>query len=306
MRVLVAGATGAVGKPLVKQLVSAGHDVAGTSRSAERSESLRGLRAQPVVCDALDPEAVERAVASLAPEVIVNELTAIPAALNPRKMAEQFKLTNRLRIEGTENLMAAAERHGVRRLISQSIAFAYAPSSSPPLVEEHPLVDNGDLTAALKALESRTLGSETVEGVVLRYGFFYGPGSSYAKTGNTAEQVRARRFPVIGDGEGRWPFIHVDDAAAATVAAVERGRPGVYNIVDDEPAPVREWLPGLAEAIGAKPPRHIPKLVARVLAGSQVVEYSTALQPVSNAKAKAELGWEPGFASWREGFIRGL
>lgn len=306
MKVLVAGATGAVGRPLVARLVAAGHQVAGSSRTAERAAELTALEVEPVVFDALDATAVAAAVERVAPEVIVNELTAIPAQLNPRKMAQQFELTNRLRREGTNNLMEAAEANGVRRLVSQSIAFAYEPKPGPPMVEDDPLAERGELTEALVALEARTLGSQTVEGIVLRYGFFYGPGSSYAKDGSVGEQVRSRRFPQIGDGEGQWPLIHVDDAAKATVAAIERGNPGVYNVVDDEPAPLREWLPGLAEALGAKPPRKIPKLVARVLAGPQVVEYATGLPPVSNAKAKTELGWTPGYPSWRQGFEEGL
>jgi nucleoside-diphosphate-sugar epimerase len=306
VKVFVAGATGAVGRPLVRQLVAAGHEVTAISRSPERAELLRGLGAEPVECDALDAAALSDAVGAARPEAIVNELTAIPAAINPRKMAEQFAQTNLLRREGTANLMAAAETHGARRLVSQSIAFVYATAPREPLTEEDPLIDAGELTDSVRLLEQQTLGSDRVEGVVLRYGFLYGPGSSYALDGSSAELARRRQFPVIGRGEGRWPFIHVEDAAGATVAAIERGDPGVYNVVDDEPAPYREWVPAFAEALGAKPPRRLPKWLARIAAGPQVVSYATELQPVSNAKARRELGWQPRYPSWRQGFREAL
>lgn len=306
MKVLVAGATGAVGKPLVRQLVGAGHEVAGTTRAAERADRLHSMGAEPVVCDALDASALKEAIASTAPEVVINELTAIPAAPNPRKMVEEFELTNRLRREATATLAAACRESGVRRLISQSVAFAYAPTSGPAWTEEDPLQQAGEVTDALEALERETLSGDRVEGVVLRYGFFYGPGTSNSREGSVATQVRARRFPVIGGGRGLWPFIHVDDAAAATVAALDRGGAGIYNVVDDDPAPLREWLPYLAEVLGAPRPWHVPRLVARLVAGPQIVYYATALQPVSNAKAKRELGWQPGYPSWRQGFRDGL
>jgi nucleoside-diphosphate-sugar epimerase len=306
MKVFVAGGTGAIGRPLVRQLVAAGHEVAATTRSEQRAEKLRALGAAPVVCDALDAAAVDAAVAAARPEVVVNELTAIPPAVNPRRMAREFAATNRLRREGTAHLMAAAEEHAVRRLISQSVAFAYAPSATAPWTEEDPLDDVGEVTASLKALERSTLGSERVEGVVLRYGFFYGPGTSYSTTGSVAEQVRARRFPVVGDGAGMWSFIHVEDAAAATVAALDGGMPGVYNIVDDDPAAFREWVPYLADVLGAKPPRRVPKLLARVAAGPHAVRYAAALKPVSNEKAKRELGWRPRYPGWRQGFREAL
>lgn len=276
------------------------------SRSLERAELLRGLGAEPVECDALDAAAVSAAVGGTKPEVVVNQLTAIPAALNPRKMVEEFAQTNRLRDEGTANLLAAAEEHGAQRLISQSIAFVYAPTPHEPLTEEDPLLDAGELTDAVRSLERQTLGSDRVEGVVLRYGFFYGPGSSYAQDGSIGELARKRQFPVIGKGEGRWPLVHVDDAAAATVSAVERAAPGAYNVTDDEPALFREWVPEFADAVGAKPPRRVPKWIARIAAGPYVVNYATELQPVSNAKAKRELGWQPTFPSWRQGFREGL
>jgi nucleoside-diphosphate-sugar epimerase len=265
------------------------------------------MGAEAFECDALDPAALSAVVGRAEPEVIVNELTAIPAAINPRKIVEQFAQTNLLRREGTANLMAAAEKHGARRLISQSIAFAYAPTADGSTwTEEDPLADAGELTGALRALEQRTLGSERVEGVVLRYGFFYGPGTSYAASGSSAEQARKRQFPVIGRGGGMWPFIHVEDAAAATVAALDRGAPGIYNVVDDEPARFSEWVPLYADAVGAKPPRRVPRWMARIAAGPQIVHYATELQPVSNEKAKRELGWRPRYPSWRQGFREAL
>ncbi len=307
MKVFVAGATGAIGRPLVRQLVAAGHDVAALSRSERSAERLRELDAEPIMGDALDAAAVDAAVARARPAAIVNELTAIPPAIDPRKMAEQFAQTNRLRSEGTANLMAAAEAHGVRRLVSQSVAFAYAQTApGSTWTEDDPLADAGELTDALRSLERRTLGSDRVEGVVLRYGFFYGPGTVYSTAGSSAELVRKRRFPLIGKSEGIWPLIHVDDAAAATVAALDRGAPGVYNVVDDEPARFGDWLPAFADAIGAKPPRRVPRWLARIATGPEAVRFATELQPVSNDKAKRELAWQPRHPSWRQGFRKAL
>lgn len=307
MKVFVAGATGAIGRPLVRQLVAAGHDVAALSRSERSANRLRELGAEPIMGDALDAAAVDAAVAQARPEAILNELTAIPPAIDPRKLAEQFAQTNRLRSEGTAHLMAAAENHGVRRLVSQSVAFAYA-STAPGSIwtEDDELADAGELTDALRALERRTLGSDRVEGVVLRYGFFYGPGTVYSTAGSSAELVRKRRFPLIGSSDGIWPLIHVDDAAAATVAALDRGSPGIYNVVDDDPARFGDWLPAFADAIGAKPPRRVPRWLARIAAGPEVVRYATELQPVSNEKAKRALAWQPRHPSWRQGFREAL
>lgn len=307
MKVFVAGATGAIGRPLVRQLLAAGHDVAAISRSERRAEQLREQGAEPIAGDALDAAAVKTAIARTRPEVVVNQLTAIPPALDPRKMAEQFAQTNRLRREGTANLMAAAEAHGVRRLISQSIAFAYLPTDpGATWTEEDPIGDMGDIGDAIAELERNTLGSDRVEGVVLRYGFLYGPGTAYSTGGSSAELVRRRRFPLIGSSDGMWPFVHVEDAAAAVVAALDRGAPGVYNVVDDEPARYGDWVPAFAEAIDARSPRRVPRWLARIAAGPGAVRYATELQPVSNAKAKRELGWRPRHPSWRQGFREAL
>ena len=310
MRVFLAGGTGVIGRALLPQLRDAGHDVVAMTRFEERAATLREQGVEAVVCDAFEADRVADAVAAARPEVVVNQLTDIPKAINPRKMAEQFETNDRLRTEGTRNLMSAAEAVGARRLISQSIAFAYAPgaelrSEGDPLFEDAP-GSWGRSVAAVRALEEGTLGSESVEGVVLRYGYFYGPGSSYAGDGSTAAMVRKRAFPVVGGGTAVYSFIHIDDAAAATVAALDRGTPGIYNIVDEDPAPVSEWLPEYASALEARPPRRVPRLAARIAAGRLAVYMMTGLQGATNAKAKRELGWQPQWPSWRQGFREAL
>jgi nucleoside-diphosphate-sugar epimerase len=299
MRVFVAGATGAIGRPLVAQLREAGHEVVGMTRSEERAQALRAAGAEAVIADALDADAVRDAVQGAHPDVVVNELTDLDRPLNPRKYAEWLEGTNRLRTEGTRNLIDAARAADAPRLISQSVAFAY--TFDPGVKnEDAPLLgtDAGPMADAIQELERRTLDGG---GIVLRYGFFYGPGTAYDRGGQQIELIERRQMPIIGDGAGRFPFIHVDDAAAATVAAIERGRTGVYNVVDDEPAAGHQWIPYLAELIGAPAPRRIPKFIARVMAG-RLAAMATQMQPVSNAKAKAQLGWQPLHSSWREGF----
>jgi len=273
------------------------------TRSEKNAAALRETGAAATVVDVFDAEALSAAMGEASPEVVVHQLTAIPENLDPRKMEAQFEATNRLRTEGTRNLLVAARECGAHRFISQSIAFAYAPREGGLHGEDDPLWSEATpIFAAVEAMEGQVLGAEGLEGLVLRYGFFYGPGTSYAPDGGTAATVRKRQFPVMGRGEGEWPFIHIDDAAGATVAAVGRGAPGVYNVVDDDPAPLREWLPVFAEAIGAKKPFRVPKLMARLAAGKMVTHYGTGLRGASNEKAKRELGWQPRFASWREGF----
>ena len=307
MRVFVAGASGAIGRPLIPQLVAAGHEVTGMTRSEENAAQLREAGAAAAVVDAFDAAALTTALANAKPEVVVHQLTAIPEDLDPRKMEAQFETTNRLRTEGTRNLLAAARASGARRFVAQSIAFAYAPREGGLHGEDDPLwAEATPIFAAVQEMESLVLGAEELEGVLLRYGFFYGPGTSYAPDGGTATAVRKRQFPVMGRGHGQWPFIHVDDAAAATVAAVERGAPGVYNVVDDDPAPLREWLPAFADAIGAKGPLRVPKFVARLAAGKMAAHYGTTMRGASNEKAKRELAWAPRYASWRDGFREGL
>jgi nucleoside-diphosphate-sugar epimerase len=310
MRIFVAGATGVIGRSLLPMLREAGHEVIGMSRSADRADALREQGAEPVVCDAFDAAGVERALVEARPDVVVNELTDIPKAVDPRKFEEQFATNDRLRVEGTRNLVRAAEAAGARRLVSQSIAFAYAPGDGLRS-EDDPLYDDAPepwarSVAAVRALEEQTLSGGAVEGVVLRYGYFYGPGTAYAADGSTAAMVRRRAFPVVAGGSAVYSFIHIEDAAAATLAALDRGAPGTYNVVDDDPAPVREWLPAYAEALGARPPRRVPRLLARLAAGRLAVYMMTGLQGATNEKAKRELGWEPRYASWREGFREAL
>ena len=310
MRVFVAGATGVIGRSLVPQLRAAGHEVVGMTRSPERAGTLTAQGAEAVIGDAFDAAAVERAVTDARPEVVINQLTDIPKALNPRKFEEQFATNDRLRREGTRNLMRAAEAAGARRLVSQSIAFAYAPADSLR-GEDDRLYDDapapwGSSVAAVRALEEQTLASDTVEGVVLRYGYFYGPGTAYAGDGSTAMMVRKRAFPLVGGGTAVYSFIHIDDAALATVAALEHGAPGTYNVVDDDPAPIREWLPEYASALEARPPRKVPKFLARIAGGRLGVYMLTGLQGATNEKAKRELAWVPRWPSWRQGFREAL
>jgi 2-alkyl-3-oxoalkanoate reductase len=309
MRVFVAGATGAIGRRLVPRLVAAGHEVTGSTRSTERAGQVRAAGAEAAVCDAFDAPAVAAAVADARAEVVVHQLTDLPERLDFRR--PEYGQTHRLRTEGTANLIAAAQAAGARRFVAQSIAFMYAPAGDRVKDEEGALLTDvagpfGEGVAAMQAAERQVLEAGGLEGLVLRYGFFYGPGTYYAADGTQAADVRRRRVPLVGDGGGVTSFIHVDDAAAATVAACERGAPGVYNVVDDEPAPFRDWLPFYAEAIGAKPPRRVPAWLARLVAGRFAVGMATAARGASNAKAKRELGWEPRFPSWRQGFREAL
>ncbi len=307
MRVLVAGATGAIGKQLVPRLVAVGHAVHGMTRSESKQTMLRDLGAVPVVADALDPNQVAEAVGRARPEVIVHQLTAI-GAVDPRHMERDFAPTNRLRTEGTDHLLAAAQAVGVRRFVAQSNgAFVYSRSGGAVKSEEDPLDptpvrEMRALIAALRHLEGAVLGANWTEGIVLRYGALYGPGTSMAPGGNEFELIRKRKLPVVGRGGGVWSFVHVADAAEAAVAAVEHGSRGVYNVVDDEPARVAEWLPALAQALGAKQPRRVPRLIGRLFAGECGVQMMTELRGASNAKARRELAWRPGHPSWRLGF----
>ena len=307
MRIFVAGATGVIGRRLVPLLVSAGHEVTGMTRSPERAEALRASGAAAVVCDAFDRDGVVAAVAAARPEVVIHQLTDIPPALNMRRYEREMEGNDRLRREGTRNLVDGALAAGSRRVVAQSIAFLYAPSGDAVKTEEAPLYLDAQhgfrrSVEALQELERLVLETEGIEGVVLRYGFFYGPGTAFAPDGPIAATVRKRGFPIVGDGGGVFSFVHVDDAARATVLAVERGRPGAYNVVDDDPAAVREWLPVYAASLSAKPPRRVPKVVARLAAGAYGVDLMTRFRGASNEKAKRELGWEPEYRTWRTGF----
>jgi nucleoside-diphosphate-sugar epimerase len=309
--VFLAGATGVIGRRLLPMVLAAGHEVTAMTRSAEKSAGLREAGATPAVCDVFDAEGLRAAVAAASPEVVLHELTDLPQNIDPRKMEEQAAGNDRIRTEGTRNLVAAAVAAGARRVVAQSIAFAYPPTGSGLKAEEDPLWDEAPWpwsrsVDALRELEGMVTGTDGIDGLVLRYGFFYGPGSSYASDGYYAGEVRRRRFPIVGKGTGVFSYIHVDDAAAATVAAVERGGPGIYNVVDDEPAPMRDWVPAYAEAIGAKPPRRVPKWLARLVAGPYAAGMATQLRGASNAKAKADLDWQPRYPSWRQGFKEAL
>ena len=308
MRVFVAGATGAIGRQLVPRLVAAGHEVHGMTRHESKQAMLEALGAVPVVADALDPDQVAEVVGGARPEVIVHQLTAI-GALDMRHFDRDFALTNRLRTEGTDHLLSAGQAVGVRRFVAQSIAGygAYARTGGPVKREEDPLDptparEMRQTLAAIRQLEQAVLDARWTEGIVLRYGAFYGPGTSMAPDGEQSELVRRRRFPLVGDGGGVWSFIHVADAAEATLAAVEHGGRGVYNVVDDDPAPVADWLPALAQELGASKPMRVPRFIGRLFAGEAGVVMMTELRGASNAKAKRELAWRPAHPSWRQGF----
>jgi 2-alkyl-3-oxoalkanoate reductase len=312
VRVFLAGATGVIGRQLVPLLLTAGHEVTGTSRSEERAAQLRAAGARGVVCDALDGEAVRAAVAAARPEAVIHQLTALPAAIDPRRIERDFALNDRLRDEGTKILVGAALEAGVERILAQSIAFSYRPGPAGTLhTEDDPLLtaQESDRSYARSSEAVRSLERTVLDagGVVLRYGYFYGPGAAISSEGSMAEALRARRLPVVGGGRGVWSFVQVGDAAEATLAALEKGRAGrAHNIVDDDPAPAREWVPALAAAVGAKPPLRVPAWLARPIAGSYGVKVMTMAQGASNELAKGELGWKPRHPSWREGFRSAL
>ena len=304
MRVFVAGATGVIGQRLVPRLVAAGRRVVATTRNPGKTDRLRALGAEPVIADGLDAMAVDEAVGRAEPEVVIHQMTQIGPVTSLRNFDRLFEVTNRLRTEGTDHLLAAANAAGARRFIAQSFtgwpnirSGGLVKTEEDPLDPDPPAAQRQTLQA-IRYLETAVLDASPVQGVVLRYGSFYGPGASDEFFG----LIRKRKIPVAGDGAGVWSFIHVDDAAAATVAALDHGSRGVYNIVDDEPAKVADWLPYLAEVVGAKPPMHVPAWLAWLAAGQVGVSMLTKIRGSSNAKAKAELDWTPAWASWRQGF----
>ena len=309
MKVFVAGASGVIGRPTVRQLVAAGHVVVGMTRKEERAGEIREAGAEPVVCDAFDAEALREAVVAAKPEVVLHALTALPPRFDPK--SDYLAATNRVREEGTRNLVAAAKAAGAGRVVAESVAFFYEPEGDWVKSEEAPLFRDppGRFAAgcdALVSLESQVLEAGEPEGVVLRFGWFYGPGTYYDRGGSVAEETLKRRYPIIGPGEGRFSFIHTEDAAAAYVAALDHGSSGVYNVVDDDPAPLREWLPIYAEALGAKPPRRVPGWLARLVAGRDLASTAITMRGAANAKAKRELDWQPAHPSWRQGFSAAL
>ncbi|MBO0867049.1 MAG: NAD(P)-dependent oxidoreductase [Micromonosporaceae bacterium] len=320
MRIFVAGATGAVGRLLVPMLVERGHQVAGTTRSPEKADGLTAAGAEPVVLDALDRDRVVTAAADFKPEVIVHQLTAI-GALDMRRIDRGFAATNRLRTEGTDNLIAAARASGARRLVAQSFAgWPYARTGGPVKTEadpldEHPPANARQTIGAIRHLEQAVTAAAPVEGVVLRYGGLYGPHNAlgrYAdpdgttRDGDMLAMVRKRRFPVVGSGAGHWSFLHIEDAARAAVLAAEGGPAGIYNIVDDEPVQVREFLPYLAQVLGVRSPMRVPAWLVRPVLGEFVVNMMTDARGASNAKARRDLGFMPAWPTWREGFRTGL
>ena len=311
MKVFVTGATGAIGKQLVPQLVEAGHEVTGTTRSERKAALIEEAGARAVVLDVLDAEAVGQAVSAARPDAIIHQATALAGALDDlRNLDRAFALTNRLRVEGTDHLLSAARAAGVTRFVAQSFAgWPFARTGGPVKTEDDPLDPQPpksvrETLRAIYHLERAVTGADWLEGIVLRYGGFYGPGTSLQvdPPGEQMEMILKRRLPIVGNGAGVWSLIHVADAAAATVDALERGRRGIYHVADDEPATVAEFLPAVAEAVGAKPPRRVPRWLGRLLAGEAGAVMMTEIRGASNAKAKRELGWEPRYASWRQGF----
>jgi 2-alkyl-3-oxoalkanoate reductase len=310
MRVFVAGAGGAIGRPLVPKLVGAGHEVTGMTRSEAKAEEVRRAGARAAIVDVFDADALRAAVQEARAEVVVHELTALPDRVDFRKK-DLYAPTNRVRTEGTRNLLDAARAAGARRFVSQSIAFAYRNEGARVKHEDDPLLEGaagpfGSGVQALCEMEAMVLGSERMNGLVLRYGFFYGPGTHYGRDGAIVADIRRRRLPIVGKGTGVFSFIHVDDAADATVAAVERGATGVYNVTDDEPAAMSAWVPVLAEAAGARRPLRVPVWLARLVGGRQVADFASELRGASNEKAKRGLGWQPAHPSWRTGFAESL
>ena len=305
MNIFLAGATGAVGRSLIPLLIDHGHSVTGTTRSPEKAAALRALGAEPVVLDGLDRAAVLDAVGAAKPDAIISQMTALSGLSDLRKFERAFALTNRLRTEGTEHLLEAARVTAVERVIVQSYAgWPYARTNGRVKAESDPLDPHPpkQMRSSLDAIRRQEELVTAAGGVALRYGGFYGPGTGMAPGGEQWQMVQARKFPIVGDGGGVWSFVHIDDAAAATMAVLEHWTPGeIYNVVDDEPAPVREWLPGIAAAIGAPPPRKLPRWVARLM-GEHVVSMMCEVRGASNAKARAQLDWAPRWPTWREGF----
>ncbi|MFC9636372.1 NAD-dependent epimerase/dehydratase family protein [Streptomyces mirabilis] len=303
MRVLVAGASGVIGSRLVPLLTAVGHDVVALARSPRRTAALEAAGADVTVADALDRDPLLAAVRQAAPDAVVNLLTAIPSDVNPRRLAKDFALTNRLRTEGTRNLMEAARVAGVRRIVAQGLAYGYQPGAGlanedAPLWHSATPRQFAPVLAALISLEEQTV---TVGGTVLRFGHLYGPGSAYAADGAFTAQVRAGKVPLVGGGNAVFSFTHADDAASAIVAALDRVAVGVLNVVDDEPASLHTWLPEFAARIGAPAPKDAPAALARLAVGGWGVAFMNRLRGADNARARLALNWRPGYTSWRDG-----
>lgn len=312
MRVFVAGGTGAVGKFLVPHLRENGHEVVALVRSVEKARTLEAMGARVALADALNREELTAAIRRAEPEVIIHQLTALAGVGNFKKFDEEFALTNRFRTEVTDTMLAAARLVGTRRFIAQSFCgWPFAREGGPVKTEEDPLdptppASFRKVLAAIRYLEDTVRRTTDLQALALRYGIFYGPGTAIAKDGSIVELVRKRRMPIVGDGAGIWSLIHIDDVARATVAAMSHGNPGIYNVVDDDPAPVSMWLAALAEAVGAKPPYKVPVWLGKLALGDGGVSMMTKIRGGSNAKAKRDLGWQPVYPSWRRGFVEGL
>lgn len=305
MRVFVAGATGVIGRRLLPALTSAGHEPIAMTRSQEKADALAAQGIETVVCDAYDAEGLARAVAGARADHVVHALTDLPEDINMRRFEQELESTGRLRREGTRNLIAAARSAGVERIVAESIAFAYAPTGDWIKDEQAPLA-NAALAFVAEPLAELERQVVDAGGIVMRYGQLYGPGTALASDGAWAAGVRRRRLPIVGAGTGMFSFLHVDDAASATVAALAHSGPATYNVVDDEPAAIREWLPVYARAVGAPAPWRVPAWVGRLGAGRIAVEMMSELRGASNARIKRELDWTPTYASWREGFRSAL
>ena len=309
MKVFVAGGSGAMGRRLVPQLLAADHQVVAMTRSERTADWLRALGAEATLADALDKRSVIEAITRAEPDAIIHQLTGLAGAKSFKKFDKEFALTNRLRTDGTDYLIEGATAAGVGRFVAQSYGnWNYARTGSGLKTETdeldpHPPANQVKSLEAIRYLEKAVLATG---GIALRYGNFYGPGTGIDTGGDIVAQVRKRRLPIVGEGSGVWSFIHMDDAASAAIAALEHGSSGVYNVADDEPAPVSQWLPALAKAVGAKPPRHVPVWLGRLAAGEVGVSMMTQIRGTSNAKAKRELHWTPRYPSYREGFTQGL
>ncbi len=305
MRVFVAGATGAIGRALLPQLMAAGHEPIAMTRSPEKADTLRTRGIETFVCDAYDAPGLVRVVTDARADQIVHLLTDLPAEINMRRFERELESTGRLRREGTRNLLAAARAAGVVRIVGESIAFAYASKGDLVKDEDAPLA-TATLPFVVEPLAELERQLLDAGGIVLRYGQLYGPGTSFTKDGSWATGLRRRRLPIVGAGSGLFSFVHVDDAASATVAALEHRGPATYNVVDDEPAPIREWIPFYTRTVGAPSPWHVPAWIGRLAAGAIAVDMMNELRGASNARIKRELGWQPKYASWREGFQTAL
>ncbi len=307
MRILLAGGTGVVGRPLVPRLVEEGHHVTAITRKPDRLSQLQAQGADAVVCDVLDAGRLREVVRAATPDVVLQHLTDLPADLNPRNLKKAYERNDLVRGEGSKNLLAAAEAAGAKRYIAQNVCFFYAPVGPRIVNEDAPLWTDapepfGSSVRLHVEMERRIVDNPNLEGLVLRYAFWYGPGTALAADGYTAREVRRRRYPVVGAGTGLQSFVHMDDVVETTVQALDRGEPGVYNVVDDDPAPMHQWLPAYAAAIGAPEPRRVPAWLARLVVGPFIAAQAIHMRGASNQKAKRAFDWKPKYSSWREGF----